>query len=74
MSTPWVPAQGVLVKDTAAGRVGKAVGWDGDTRTVTLAPVAGDDETWETQRFRPPNELDRLRARVTEVNNRRRRT
>ncbi|GGP76195.1 hypothetical protein GCM10010278_63300 [Streptomyces melanogenes] len=52
---PWIPDPGVLVKDTAGGRLGKAIAWDGDTRTVTLAPPEGG-EPWETAAFCPANE------------------
>ncbi|GAU70814.1 hypothetical protein SSP35_23_00040 [Streptomyces sp. NBRC 110611] len=63
MIAPWVPSPGVMVKDLLSGRIGKAVGWEPDTREVILAPLDGG-EPWETDTFRPPNELDRLRARV----------
>lgn len=56
---PWTPAPGVLVKDTAGGRLGKAVAWDGNTRMVTLAPPDGDGEQWETVAFRPADEAGR---------------
>ncbi|MFD9487787.1 hypothetical protein [Streptomyces sp. NPDC059991] len=69
MAAPWVPAPGVLVKDTQRGRLGEAVAWDADTRTVTLSPLKGG-ETWEAEVFRPPNELDRLRARIVRVSKR----
>ncbi|GGP51600.1 hypothetical protein GCM10010278_30540 [Streptomyces melanogenes] len=49
---PWIPAPGVLVKDTARGRLGRAVTWDGETHVVTLVPPDGGDP-WETDAFRP---------------------
>ncbi|GAA0599774.1 hypothetical protein GCM10010394_31580 [Streptomyces crystallinus] len=52
----WIPEPGVIVKDTARGRLGKVIAWDGDTRTVTLVPPDGDGESWETGVFRPANE------------------
>ncbi|GAU67702.1 hypothetical protein SSP35_05_02690 [Streptomyces sp. NBRC 110611] len=61
MIAPWVPSPGVLVKDTRSGRVGEAVGWEAGT--VALRPLVGGD-TWYTDEYRPPNELDRVRARV----------
>ncbi|MHC0430199.1 hypothetical protein ACX6XY_08420 [Streptomyces sp. O3] len=44
--------------------VGTAVGWDGPTGTVTLSPLDGDGEQWETAEYKPPNEVDRLCARM----------
>ena len=49
---PWIPHPGVTVKDTARGRLGKVIAWDGDARTVTLVPPDGG-EPWETDAFRP---------------------
>ncbi|MEU5434818.1 hypothetical protein AB0G73_15785 [Streptomyces sp. NPDC020719] len=51
-----MPVPGVLVKDTARGRLGKAIAWDGDTGMVTLVPPDGDGQQWETDAFRPANE------------------
>ncbi|GGP96009.1 hypothetical protein [Streptomyces melanogenes] len=62
----WIPAPGTLVKDTARGQLGETVAWDADTRTVTLAPLTGG-QTWQTAVFRPPNELDQLRARIVKA-------
>ncbi|MFI1100962.1 hypothetical protein [Streptomyces melanogenes] len=53
----------MLVKDTARGRLGKAIAWDGDTRMVTLAPPDGNGEQWETDAFCPANEPEGLCAR-----------
>ncbi|PKV86336.1 hypothetical protein [Streptomyces sp. TLI_146] len=47
-----VSIPGVIVKDTARGRFGKVIAWDGDARTVTLVPPDGG-EPWETDAFRP---------------------
>lgn len=52
MTASWVPYPGELVEDTGRGRVGKAVGWDGPTGVVTLAPLGGG-AFWETAVYRP---------------------
>ncbi|GAU69925.1 hypothetical protein SSP35_15_00800 [Streptomyces sp. NBRC 110611] len=62
-----MPNLGVLVKDVSRGEVGTAVGWDGPTGTVTLAPLNGDGDDWETTEFKPPNEVDRLCARMVKA-------
>ncbi|WP_369375155.1 hypothetical protein [Streptomyces sp. cg36] len=46
----------MIVKDTARGRLGKAIAWDGETRTVTLVPPDGNGPLWEAAAFRPANE------------------
>ncbi|MEU2514300.1 hypothetical protein [Streptomyces syringium] len=61
----WSPNIGDLVIDTALDRVGKAVGWDGET--VSIAPLDGG-EPWHTTTYRPANTHDRLRARVMVIN------
>lgn len=61
--TAWIPSPGDLVKDTHRGRLGEAVAWDGDARTVSLASLRGG-ELWEAAAYCAPNELDRMRARV----------
>ncbi|WP_171164532.1 hypothetical protein [Streptomyces sp. I05A-00742] len=68
----WVPLSGDLVLDVKADRLGKAVGWDGDTGAVTLYPLYGIDGQWETTDYRPADRGDRLRARVIKLNRERR--
>lgn len=65
----WSPNIGDLVTDTSSDRVGKAVGWDGET--VSIAPLDGG-EPWHTTTYRLPTTQDRLRARVTLLNRQRR--
>ncbi|WP_367134223.1 MULTISPECIES: hypothetical protein [Streptomyces] len=65
IASPWVPNPGVLVKDTSPGKIGTAVGWDGETGMVTLAPLDGGGGDRETAKYKPPNEVDRLWARMT---------
>ncbi|MEH6373611.1 hypothetical protein V7793_04500 [Streptomyces sp. KLMMK] len=64
-TTRWSPNIGDLVTDTTLDRVGKAVGWDGET--VSIAPLDGG-EPWHTTTYRPASTHDRLRARVAVIN------
>lgn len=64
IAPPWVPNPGVLVKDTSLGKIGTAVGWDGENGMVTLAPLDGSGSDWDTTEYKPPNEVDRLWARL----------
>ncbi|NJP82669.1 hypothetical protein HCK01_36245, partial [Streptomyces sp. AA8] len=50
------------MKDTSLGKIGTAVGWDGENGMVTLAPLDGSGSDWDTTEYKPPNEVDRLWA------------
>ncbi|MFI9721555.1 hypothetical protein ACIHFE_18190 [Streptomyces sp. NPDC052396] len=67
----WVPNPHELVTDTAHGRVGKMVSWDGDLGRLTLRSLA-DGTQWETTEYRQPNDADKARARAIVFNRDRR--
>ncbi|MBZ4321604.1 hypothetical protein JNW98_19945 [Streptomyces sp. SCA2-4] len=60
------PLPGDLVLDTATDRLGTVVSADG--ATVTLRPLCGGADQWETAEYRPADRTDRLRARVIMLN------
>jgi hypothetical protein len=71
MATEDWPQMGAVVLDTGTDRVGVVLG--SNARTVSLRP-AGGGEPWNVRRdaVRPASPLDELRARVAEINARRR--
>ncbi|MFI1177374.1 hypothetical protein [Streptomyces melanogenes] len=83
MADHWVPTTGTYavdttsgrigevrkLKDTVGNRVGRMVAWDGALRAVTLAPLEGGP-LGDIRARKPPNELDRLRARILRVGQR----
>ncbi|EMF00559.1 hypothetical protein J7W19_11285 [Streptomyces mobaraensis NBRC 13819 = DSM 40847] len=67
MVDDWIPQPLELILDTELDRFGVVVGWDQDTRQITLRPLGGG-RTWRPTRYRRATTTDKLRARVSELN------
>ncbi|EMF02285.1 hypothetical protein J7W19_08975 [Streptomyces mobaraensis NBRC 13819 = DSM 40847] len=67
MVDDWIPQPLELILDVELDRFGIVVGWDQDTRRITLRPLAGG-RTWRPVRYRRATATDKLRARVSELN------
>ncbi|UBI35888.1 MULTISPECIES: hypothetical protein [Streptomyces] len=63
----WIPQPLELILDTEHDQLGVAVGWDYDTRQLTLRPPEGG-RVWHPTAYRRANSTDRLRARVIKLN------
>ncbi|MBC2879623.1 MULTISPECIES: hypothetical protein [Streptomyces] len=67
MVDDWIPQPLELILDTELDRFGVVVGWDQDTRRITLRPPEGG-RAWRSTRYRRATATDKLRARVSELN------